>query len=273
MVCATRTVTPLLPTASGVLDGVAYTAWLPDDPRAGVVVIHGAGSAKESHHDFARAAVAQGLAAVCFDQRGHGASPAPLDGRMISDVVMIANLLRGEIGDPHAPVALRGSSLGGYLAIVAAARARAAAVVAICPAGAGGLRRGFAAGRFPVDADVPAVQALLAAHELPDAVRELRVPLLLMHAEGDERVPVAQSRELGALATDPAGRLIVVPGGHHRSVQHDPELQAVSLRFLTRAGFLVSLHGPLIRSAKMVRDRCQHRSHSAGTAACRRACS
>jgi hypothetical protein len=30
-------------------------------------------------------------------------------------------------------------------------------------------------------------------------------------------------------------RLITLPGGHHRSVQHDRELQAVSLRFVERA--------------------------------------
>ena len=30
-------------------------------------------------------------------------------------------------------------------------------------------------------------------------------------------------------------RLIEVPGGHHRSVQHDPELQAAAVRFLVRA--------------------------------------
>jgi hypothetical protein len=30
-------------------------------------------------------------------------------------------------------------------------------------------------------------------------------------------------------------RLITLPGGHHRSIQHDPELQAVSLRFLGKA--------------------------------------
>ena len=29
--------------------------------------------------------------------------------------------------------------------------------------------------------------------------------------------------------------LIVVPGGHHRSIQHDAELQAVSMRFIDRA--------------------------------------
>jgi hypothetical protein len=33
----------------------------------------------------------------------------------------------------------------------------------------------------------------------------------------------------------PGSRLIVVPGGHHRSIQHDQELQAVSLRFIERA--------------------------------------
>ena len=32
----------------------------------------------------------------------------------------------------------------------------------------------------------------------------------------------------------PASRLVVVPGGHHRSVQHDPELQALAVRFVAR---------------------------------------
>ena len=109
------------------------------------MILHGAGSAKESHHDFARAAVALGLGAICFDQRGHGESDGPMDGRMIDDVVMMAAHLRVAIGDRRAPLALRGSSMGGYLAILAARPAEAQAVVAICPASAAGLRRGLAA--------------------------------------------------------------------------------------------------------------------------------
>jgi hypothetical protein len=54
-----------------------------------------------------------------------------------------------------------------------------------------------------------------------------------MHAEGDEQVPVEHSRELERLA--PSARLIAIPGGHHRSVQHDPELQATTLRWIERA--------------------------------------
>jgi uncharacterized protein len=199
------------------------------------VVLHGAGSAKESHHDFARAALALGLATVCFDARGHGDSDGPMDARTVDDVVTIAALLRDRLGDERAPLALRGSSMGGYLSIVSAGAVRAQAVVAICPAGADGLRRGLAAGRFSFAADHEALDAFLAEHDLASAVAALAVPLLLLHAEGDEQVPIEQSRELADIVTTPGSRLIAVPGGHHRSIQHDPELQAVSLRFIEQA--------------------------------------
>jgi hypothetical protein len=48
-------------------------------------------------------------------------------------------------------------------------------------------------------------------------------------------VPVQHSRELAERMTARESRLITVPGGHHRSVQHDPELRAVTLRWLERA--------------------------------------
>jgi pimeloyl-ACP methyl ester carboxylesterase len=78
----------------------------------------------------------------------------------------------------------------------------------------------------------------LGEHPLDAAVERLDVPLLLLHAEGDERVPVAHSRELARRARH--ADLVVVPGGHHRSVQHDPGLQALAVDFivdrLARAG-------------------------------------
>jgi uncharacterized protein len=228
-----------LPSEIGVREGLAYSLWLPpsgDRAPGGVVVLHGAGSCKENHHDFARAALAAGLAAIVFDQRGHGESLGPMDGRALDDVVAMADLLRARAGgDPDAPLGLRGSSMGGYLALVSAAAARAAAVVAICPASAEGLRRGLAEGRFTFQADGAALQAFLAAYDESVAVAALEAPVLLLHAEGDEQVPVEHSRELAALACSPRSRLIAVPGGHHRSVQHDPDLQAASLRFLRRA--------------------------------------
>lgn len=233
-----RTINPLLPSETGRQEGLAYSLWLPgrsDSAIGGVVILHGAGSCKESHHDFARACVAMGLAAIAFDQRGHGESDGPMDDRVLDDVADIAALLRERAATPDLPVALRGSSMGGYLAILAAPRAGARAIVAICPASAEGLRRGLASGAFEFDADAEALERFLAAHELEPAVEALSAPLLLLHAEGDERVPVEHSRELAQRMPVPGSRLITVPGGHHRSVQHDPEMRAFSLRWIERS--------------------------------------
>lgn len=232
-----RTVTPVLPTELGRQAGLSYSFWAPAGARtarAAILILHGAGSCKESHYDFARAALALDLAVIAFDQRGHGESDGPMDSRMLADVILMASLLQDRIG-PDAPLALRGSSMGGYLSILAATPAQASAVVAICPASAGGLRRALAAERLDFDSDAEALDAFLAGNALEPALRALEAPLLLLHAEGDEQVPVQHSRELSATATAPGSRLITVPGGHHRSIQHDEELQAVSLRFIVKA--------------------------------------
>jgi pimeloyl-ACP methyl ester carboxylesterase len=210
----------------GVRDGLAYALFAPDGEAAGgVVVIHGAGSQKENHFDFARACRAAGLAAVAFDQRGHGESDGALGARAINDVATIAALLPAGVR-----VALRGSSMGGWLALAAGAALDAAAVVAICPASSEQLALGLRSRRFPFRADEDSLGALLATTDLPAAAATLGERLLLMHAEGDEDVPVEHSRALHAAA--PASRLEVVPGGHHRSVQHDADLQALSVRFI-----------------------------------------
>jgi alpha-beta hydrolase superfamily lysophospholipase len=224
------------PAESAKLDGLAYTLWLPPEGApGGVVILHGAGSSKESHHDFARMLVAGGLGALCFDQRGHGESEGALDARAGRDVARMADLLRERLGRAGAPVALRGSSMGGYLAIAAAEQARARAVVAICPAPAQLLRTGLTRHGFGFEADVDGLGAFLAEHDLDAALDSLQAPVLLLHAEGDEQVPVQSSRELSGHLRSPDSRLVVVPGGHHRSIQHDADLQALSVRFIERA--------------------------------------
>lgn len=216
-------------------------AWARFDPPAAVhgavVILHGADSCKENQFDFARAASLSGLLAVGFDARGHGDTGGELDGRVLDDVAAICDLacgwLAGLTDAPAARLALRGSSMGGYLALVTAAQVGADAVVAICPASGEGLRRGLEQARFGFPVDRPAVEALLGRHDVHAAAAGLDVPLLLMHATGDLSVPVEQSRELAALA--PQAKLVELPGGHHQTVQHDGELLGVSVRFLKRA--------------------------------------
>ena len=175
------------------MEGLAYSLWLPDrrPARAGVVILHGAGSCKESHHDYARVVLGAGLAAIVFDQRGHGDSDGPMDDRVFDDIAAMAQLLR----ERSATRSCRSRSGGRAWAATSRSpppRSRgAAAVVAICPASAAGLRRGLANGRFEFEADVPALDAL-SRRARRDAARSrpLDVPVLLLHAEGDEVVPV-----------------------------------------------------------------------------------
>jgi uncharacterized protein len=125
--------------------------------------------------------------------------------------------------------------MGGYLAILAARAVGARALVAICPASGEGLRRALRAGTLSFDADGASLDSFFAAHDLHAEVAALDIPVLLLHAAGDEQVPVEHSRELAKGLQSPSGRLIVLPGGHHRSIQHDPEMQAVSAQFVERA--------------------------------------
>lgn len=213
------------PDEEGVRDGLAYALFLPEAPSGGrVVVIHGADSRKENHYDWGRECRAAGLAAVVYDQRGHGASPGMLDGRIVEDVAAMAALL------PAGPLGLRGSSMGGFLALTAAAAVGAQAVVAICPAPGPRLLQGVRTGRFGFPADTAALEPLLEAADLEAAAVALGDGLLLMHATGDDRVDVSSSDTLHAAA--PESRYVRVPGGDHGSIQHDPELRGEAVRWL-----------------------------------------
>ena len=227
------------PVRQGRHDGLAYMLWLPaaiEPPWPGVVVVHGAGSRKENHADFARLAAANGWAALTFDLPGHGASERPFTGAAVDDVVAMRGLLASQPGLDESRIAVRGSSLGGFLAICAGAAApEIAGVIAICPASEDHLARGLRQGRFEMRVVDPIdLEAWLAAQDIGDAVERISGrPLMLMHAEGDTRVPSEHTEELYERAGEPR-KLVIVPGGAHTTVQHDPELQATALRWLER---------------------------------------
>jgi uncharacterized protein len=223
------------PPQLGELDGLAYALFEPEgEPRAGVVILHGGGSAKESHFDFARGCREDGIVALAYDARGHGRSEGEFGPDALEDVLAMVELVRGRTE----AVALRGSSMGGFQAIHAAARdSSLCAVVAICPAPDDLLLRGLRSGQ-PLDfrCDAPATEAWLETLDIYHAVGRLgpQTELLLMHARGDEQVPWTVSEDLDAAAHEPK-RLLIFPGGHHRSLQHDLELQAVTRRFILTA--------------------------------------
>ena len=224
------------PPELGERDGLAYALFLPDgEPSAGIVICHGAGSAKESHFDFGRAARGAGMAAVAFDARGHGRSRGEFGPTAFADVLQMVELVREYT--PH--VALRGSSMGGFQALHAAAIADppVIAVVAICLAPEDLLLRGVRSGKL-VDfrMDRASLEPWLRTLDIRKAIASLagKTALMFMHARGDEQVPYTVSQDLFAVAGEPK-RLLIVPGGHHRSLQHDGQMQVETIRFVLSA--------------------------------------
>lgn len=200
-------------------DGTPLSALAFDGPPGapGVVVVPGLGSRKENHADFAERCAAAGLAAVCLDVRGHGDSGGALGAGAVDDVLAAAAWLAG-VG--HDRIGVRGSSMGGYLALLAAAREpRVRAVAAICPARPEPLAR-------RTGDDWP-----LALPLLPAVSRDDGVARGYWHATGDESVPWAHSFGLAQHTPQPV-RLRVILGGHHRSLQHDPAVLAETVAFL-----------------------------------------
>jgi uncharacterized protein len=218
-----------------VSEGLAYELWLPQAPPPwpGILVLHGAGSRKENHADFARLACGSGWAALTFDQRGHGESEGEMSPAAIADAGRMARLLAAVGGVDPGRICARGSSMGGFVAIHAAATSPAlAGAIAICPAGERHLLSGLRRGELEMRVDGAALEPWLQEHDLREAVSLMGPkPLILMHARGDDQIPADWSEELFERAAEPR-RLIVVPGGHHRSVQHDAELGALALEWL-----------------------------------------
>jgi alpha-beta hydrolase superfamily lysophospholipase len=229
---------PRAATRRGRHGGLAYELWLPesDPPWPGVVVVHGAGSRKENHVDFARLASGMGWAAVAYDQRGHGESEGEMSPAAIGDAARFARLLGDVEGVDATRVCARGSSMGGFVAIHAGAVEESIrGVIAICPAGEQMLLDGLRRESLEMRADTRALGAWLEEHDLREAVALVAPkPLIILHARGDDRIPVSWSEQLYERAGEPR-KLVVIGGGHHRSVQHDPELGAVALRWLERS--------------------------------------
>lgn len=231
---------PAAPDERGTHEGRPYWLWRPrgPGPHPAILILHGAGSCKENHADFGRHSAAGGWVALSYDQRGHGESPDEMSPAALADVGTMAALLASRDDVDDARVCVRGSSMGGFWAIHAAATSPAiAGAIAICPAGEAHLLRALRSGDLEFRAGPEAragLAAWLAEHDLREAAALMAAkPLIVLHARGDERIPSEFSEELIARKPEPR-RLVVVPGGHHRSVQHDAELQSVALRWLAK---------------------------------------
>jgi pimeloyl-ACP methyl ester carboxylesterase len=202
-------------------DGRRISALLTPGERGapGVVILHGYGSRKESHRDFGELLAARGMWSIVPDLRGHGATGGPLGGGMTGDVLAaLDTLAEGGAGR----LGIRGSSMGGFLALAAAPLHPAVrAVVAICPAQPGPLAR-------RLEHDWPL------RHPLDPALwRHDGIARGFWHATADDTVPWQDTFHMHARCAQPK-HLRIEMGGGHQSLQHDPATQQATADFLER---------------------------------------
>lgn len=196
---------------------LAGRLWVARAGAPGVLIVPGLGSTKDNHSDMAERLSAAGMAVLALDLRGHGASGGALDAGAPDDVLAALDVLAAR---GHPALGIRGSSMGGMLALWAAGRhPRVRAVVAICPARPDALAR-------RIGADWPRRIDLHDAVARPDGVARG-----FWHATGDTAVPWAHSFALAGRCAPPV-RLRVVLGGEHRTLQHDPGVLAQTTAFL-----------------------------------------
>jgi len=103
-----------------------WQAWLPDrEPRAVVVIVHGASEHSSRYAHVAEALVTAGYGVYAQDHRGHGRSPgkrAQLDrlDHVVADLRTFVDLAASR--HPDAPLYLLGHSMGGGISVAYAVR-------------------------------------------------------------------------------------------------------------------------------------------------------
>ncbi len=190
--------------------------WVPTrkaPARGHVLLFHGNAGNVSHRLEHALALTAAGLDVLLLDYRGYGRSTGrpgeeglARDGRAAR-----AALVAGGQVDP-ARLVYMGESLGGAIALRLALEAAPLACV---------LQSTFTSLRDVARQHYPAALSALAGDAYPNRERigRLRAPVLILHGEVDEIVPVGHAQALFDAAREPR-RLHVVPGaGHNDLVQ------------------------------------------------------
>jgi alpha-beta hydrolase superfamily lysophospholipase len=250
-----------IPTSDGL--GI-HGWWIPagPDPAPGVVLVHGWESARDRTLPHAQVLHAIGIHDLTIDVRGHGANdpeglPVSVGEYALDARAGVAELRRRP---EVTTIGVVGHSMGAAGSLVATASdPDIAAVVSLsAPADPQRLtRQTFRLANLPIPGVIAWPLAWLttrvylrprghkvASVSATQAVRAIRVPVLLVHGSDDGVVPVSHLARLAnarrAARPDAVTETLEVEGGRHSWLYEFPEERAALARFLTGA-----LEGPL----------------------------
>lgn len=191
-------------------DGVRLHGWLIPNIESPATLLFFHGNAGNISHrlDNLKRLFDAGLQVFIFDYRGFGRSEGePSERGTYQDARAVWQWLATEVGGP---IVLFGRSLGGAVATWLAVQEDVEAAGLV-------LENTFTRGRDIAQLLVPAPIALYLLPDFyptVDRIRRLRAPLLVIHGDQDELIPVEHAYRLYEAAPEPKS-LYIVPGGHH----------------------------------------------------------
>ena len=199
-------------------DGLELTVWIAPSRGDRPVILYFMGNAGSLPMNGPRLAefALRGFGIAALNYRGAGEMPgSPSQTALTSDAVALYDRLDTLIGQP-VPARQRvifGTSLGAALAVQLATRREAAALILETP---------FNRLCEVAEIHYPLFPACLI---LPferwastDRIGQVPAPVLILHGDADQTIPLSQSQALFGAAHEPK-RLIVYPGGRHNDLR------------------------------------------------------
>jgi alpha-beta hydrolase superfamily lysophospholipase len=181
-----------VPVEDGEELGARFHPRGPSEPI--IVLFHGNGEVVGDYDDIAGDYLGAGAGLVVIDFRGYGRSSGrPLFSSMIADARSgFEQIVRGLQGRGHTgPLFVMGRSLGTHCALEVAACFPEHLAGLVIESGSGELAR--LAGLAGVDPTQPPVPEILERHAAK--LRSIELPVLMIHGEVDELIPLASARE------------------------------------------------------------------------------
>ena len=206
-----------------------------------VIMVNGADSVKEEYHNWARQFARRGLAVLTMDGPGQGELVGVLPMRPDAweePVGAAIDALAGTGKVDADRVGIWGSSMGGFLALRAAAfepRLRAAV-------SSGGFHDFRDYRYWPVSTQLNVMEDLMVGSlsearayldercSLSGAVERIRGPYLVIHGARDELVSVEEGRQM---ATGPMGQFVNFEDGYHTCTNYNATLVPLMCDFLS----------------------------------------
>lgn len=203
-----------------------------------VLLLHGYTGWKEELYPIAFQYVQKGYHALVPDMRCSGESEGDFIGMGWTD--RLDNMLwLNEIlaRDPEAEIIIHGQSMGAACALMMSAEdlpSQVSAIVSDCAYTdaysmfAKQMKDWFGLPSFPLLDSMNLVLQLRGGYDLKDAsaleaVKKTRLPVLIIHGDQDDMVPVEMAYELYEAAGGEKELLIVPGAGHAQAVDKDPE--------------------------------------------------